>query len=70
MPYRLTVDALCPNGLEDSSDSFRLIIRDRVYMFEIYAFQILRLLTKFFNSLFSYFFTNIDRSGPSTAPRG
>ena len=68
MPYRLTVDALCPNGLEDSSDSFRLIIRDRVYMFEVYAFQILRLLTELFNSLF--FFIDIDRPGLLTAPRG
>ena len=70
MPYRLTIDALCSNGLVGFSDSFRLIIRDRVYMFDVYAFQILRLLTELFNSLFSYFFIDTDRLGPSTALRG
>ena len=55
MPYRLTVELCALMDLWVSSDLFRLIIRDRVYMFEVYAFQILRVLTELFNSLFDYF---------------
>ena len=59
MPYRLTVDVFFPNGLGDSSDSFRLIIRDRVYMFDVYVFQVLRLLSCLIHGL-AIFFTDID----------
>ena len=55
MPYRLTVELCALMDLWVSSDLFRLIIRDRVYMFEVYAFEILHLLTELFNSLFDCF---------------
>ena len=53
VPYRLIVDGLCPNVFVNSSDSFGISIRDRVLIFEVHAFQILRLLTEYFNSLVS-----------------
>ena len=48
------------------TDSFGLSIRDRVLMFEVYAFQILRLLTECLTHYLAIFFTDIDRSGPLT----
>ena len=38
-------------------------------MFEAYAFQILRLLTKCLTRCLAVFYTDIDRPGPSTAPK-
>ena len=51
------------------TDSFGLSVRDRVLMFEVYAFQILRLLTERLTHYLAVFFTDIDRPGPSTTPR-
>ena len=51
------------------TDSFGLSIKDRVLMFEVYAFQILRLLTECLTHCLAIFFTAIDRPGLSTVPR-
>ena len=46
-----------------------LSIRDCVLMFEVYAFQMLCLLTEYLTHCLAIFFTDIDRPGPSTTPR-
>ena len=69
MPYRLIVDGLCPNVFVNSSDSFGISIRDRVLIFEVHAFQILRLLTEYLTHCLVVLFTDTDRPGASTAPR-
>ena len=48
--------------------SFGLSIRDRVLMFAVYAFLMLRLLTECLTHCLVIFFTDIDRPGPSTTP--
>ena len=68
--YRLMQELSCPTGrlwmfyglsnLWDSSNSFGLTIRDRIYMFDVYAFQILCLLTELFNSLSQLFLLQIQ----------
>ena len=50
------------------TDAFRLSIRDRVLMFEVYAFQILHLLTDCLTHCLAISFTDLDRPGPSAAP--
>ena len=69
MPYRLTVDAL---WLIELVGFFGLIWIDYkrcVYMFDVYTFQILRLLTECLTNCLAVLFTDIDLSGPSTTPR-
>ena len=70
MPYRLTVDALWLIELVRFFGLIWIDYKRSCLMFDVYTFQILHLLTELFNSLSSYFFTDIDRLGPSTAPRG
>ena len=47
---------------------FGLSIRDCVFMFEVYAFQMLCLLTECLTHYLVVFFIDIDQPGPSTTP--